>query len=155
MVVLFALGLTPPTAELEWSRGKLELSLEMSDQLREYYSRTKDLLHSIYERNGCRPLEVEFVDSNGQPHGDLHFDTSHQLGSCAMSDSRDSGAVDASGEAFGHPGLYVTDGAAIPGSIAVSTSLTILANAERIAAGMVERLGRARRARSQSPMFGP
>jgi cholesterol oxidase len=43
------------------------------------------------------------------------------------------------GEVFGHPGLYVTDGAAIPGSLAVNPSLTILANAERIAAGIVER----------------
>lgn len=37
------------------------------------------------------------------------------------------------------PGLYVSDGAAVPGSLAVNTSLTILANAERIAAGLVDR----------------
>jgi choline dehydrogenase-like flavoprotein len=145
MVVLFALGLTPPTARLEWSRRRLRLSLELSDQLREYYKRTKALLHSIYQRNGCRPLDVDFVDSNGEAHEDVHFDTSHQVGSCAMADSRGFGVVDADGEAFGHPGLFVTDGAAVPGSIAVSTSLTILANAERITAGIVERLGGARR----------
>jgi choline dehydrogenase-like flavoprotein len=40
---------------------------------------------------------------------------------------------------FGYPGLCVTDGAAIPSSLAVNTSLTILANAERSAAGIVER----------------
>ena len=56
-----------------------------------------------------------------------------------MADSKNLGVVDVAGEAFDLPGLYVTDGAAIPGSIAVSTSLTILANAERIAEGILRR----------------
>ncbi len=51
-----------------------------------------------------------------------------------MANSKASGVVDVSGEVFDYPGLYVTDGAAIPTSLAVNTSLTILANAERIAA---------------------
>ena len=38
-----------------------------------------------------------------------------------------------------YPGLYITDGSAIPSSLAVNTSLTILANAERIAAAMLSR----------------
>jgi len=56
-----------------------------------------------------------------------------------MADSKEQGVVDASGEVFGYPGLYVSDGAAIPSSLAVNTSLTILANAERIAAGLIDR----------------
>ena len=44
-----------------------------------------------------------------------------------------------SGEAFACPGLYVTDGAAVPTSLAVNSSLTILANAERIATHLVQR----------------
>ena len=62
-----------------------------------------------------------------------------------MSDSKTLGVVDAAGEAHGLPGLYVTDGAAIPSSIAVSSSLTILANAERIAAGIASGLRQRRR----------
>ena len=56
-----------------------------------------------------------------------------------MADTRSAGVVDAEGEVFGYPGLYVSDGAAIPSSLSVNTSLTILANAERIAAGLRDR----------------
>lgn len=139
VIVLFALGLTPPTARLELDGDDLVPRLDVSPRLLAYYERTKRLLHSIFEENGCRPLDVEFVDSTGSVRDVPYFATAHQLGSCRMADSPVLGVVDASGEAYGHPGLYVTDGAALPGSIAVSTSLTILANAERIAAGMVER----------------
>jgi choline dehydrogenase-like flavoprotein len=59
-----------------------------------------------------------------------------------MSDSPSTGVVDPQGEVHGHPGLFVSDGAAIPSSLAVNTSLTILANAERIAAGIVARYAR-------------
>jgi cholesterol oxidase len=56
-----------------------------------------------------------------------------------MADSKEHGVVDASGEVFDYPGLYVSDGSAIPSSLAVNTSLTILANAERIAVGLIAR----------------
>ncbi len=56
-----------------------------------------------------------------------------------MADTKADGVVNARGEVFDYPGLYVSDGAAIPSSLAVNTSLTILANAERIAAGLLER----------------
>jgi choline dehydrogenase-like flavoprotein len=56
-----------------------------------------------------------------------------------MADTRSRGVVDSDGEVFGQRGLYVSDGAAIPSSLAVNTSLTILANAERIAAGIARR----------------
>jgi cholesterol oxidase len=54
-----------------------------------------------------------------------------------MADRPEDGVTDVAGGVFGYPGLYVSDGAAIPSSLAVNTSLTILANAERIAAGIL------------------
>jgi choline dehydrogenase-like flavoprotein len=40
------------------------------------------------------------------------------------------------------PGLYVADGAALPSSVSVDPSLTIMAVARHIAAGMHDRRGR-------------
>ncbi|MFQ5530409.1 MAG: GMC family oxidoreductase, partial [Gemmatimonadota bacterium] len=138
-IALLALGLTPSTATLELRKGKLWPKLELTDEIRTYYKRTKDLLHSILTDSGCRLIEADFVDSKGSPHEDLFFSTAHQVGSCRMADSAELGVVDADGRVFGYPGLYVTGGSAVPGSLAVNTSLTILANAERIATGLVGR----------------
>ena len=92
-------------------------------------------------RNGCRLVQADFLDKSLQPHQGIHFSTAHQVGSCRMADSKSDGVVDANGEVFDYPGLYVSDGASIPSSLAVNTSLTILANAERIADGVAERYG--------------
>jgi cholesterol oxidase len=55
----------------------------------------------------------------------------HPLGGCPMADSAHDGVVDAAtGEAFGHKGLYVVDGSIIPTSIGPNPSLTIAAIAE-------------------------
>ena len=59
--------------------------------------------------------------------------TPHPLGGARMADSAADGVVDQWGEVFGHPGLYVVDGAAIPRPIGLNPSRTIAAVAERIA----------------------
>ena len=139
-IVLVAFGLTPPSARLEVSAdGSARVVLERTPWWRAYQHRTAELLHSILRRNGCRRLVLDFVDSEGRPYPDVHFSSAHQVGSCRMADAAERGVVDAGGEVFGYPGLFVTDGAAVPSSLAVNTSLTILANAERIAARLVER----------------
>jgi cholesterol oxidase len=60
----------------------------------------------------------------------------HPLGGCAMADSAADGVVDHRGEVFGHPGLYVADGAVIPRPIGRNPALTIAALAERSATMM-------------------
>ena len=57
--------------------------------------------------------------------------TAHFLGGCPIGDSPDSGVIDAYHRVYGHPGLHVTDGAAISANIGVNPSLTITAQAER------------------------
>ncbi len=62
--------------------------------------------------------------------------TAHILGGCPIGTSPEeegshAGVIDASHEVYGHPGLYVVDGSAIPANVGVNPSLTITALAER------------------------
>jgi cholesterol oxidase len=63
--------------------------------------------------------------------------TAHPLGGCTIGDNPDSSVVNHACEVWGYPGLFVTDGAAIPSALAVNPSLTIAAVAERAAQWML------------------
>src|ERR1051325_8375452 len=140
VIAIYSLGLTPPAASIALGDdGRLTATLDVGATLRRYHETTQALLHDILRRNGCRIIQINFINGSGQEFSDPFFTTAHHVGSCRMADTPDDGAADPGGEVFDHPGLYVSDGAAIPSSLAVNTSLTILANAERIAAGILER----------------
>lgn len=57
--------------------------------------------------------------------------TAHFLGGAVISETRESGVIDAYHRVWGHPGLHVVDGAAVPANPGVNPSLTITALAER------------------------
>jgi cholesterol oxidase len=59
--------------------------------------------------------------------------TAHPLGGCVMGDGPETSVVGHACEVWNYPGLYVTDGAALPSALAVNPSLTIAAVAERAA----------------------
>jgi cholesterol oxidase len=80
--------------------------------------------------------------------------TVHPLGGASMGASADVGVVDAYGEAFGHPGLFVVDGSAMPGSVGANPSLTIAAFADRAAERILEK-PRSTRAASTSSVEAP
>ena len=67
--------------------------------------------------------------------------SAHPLSSCRMGDDPATSALDDRHELRGHPGIFVTDGSAVPTSLCVNPSLTIAALAERAAAGIVARAG--------------
>ena len=69
-----------------------------------------------------------------------------------MGRSRAMGVVDASGEAFGHPGLYVVDGAMMPGPTGPNPSLTIAALADRFADHLIDAHSRVAPGRARSRM---
>ena len=57
--------------------------------------------------------------------------TAHFLGGAVISASPDEGVIDTYHRVWGHPGLHVVDGAAVPANPGVNPSLTITALAER------------------------
>jgi cholesterol oxidase len=63
--------------------------------------------------------------------------TAHPLGGCVIGDDPATSVVNHTCEVWNYPGLYVTDGAAIPSALAVNPSLTIAAVAERAAFWML------------------
>jgi choline dehydrogenase-like flavoprotein len=65
--------------------------------------------------------------------------SAHPLASCRIGDDPATSACDDRHELRGHPGLFVTDGAAVPTSLTVNPSLTIAALAERASAFVIAR----------------
>jgi choline dehydrogenase-like flavoprotein len=68
---------------------------------------------------------------------------SHLMGTAPMGTDPADSFAGPTGEAHRVRGLYVADGAALPGSVSVDPSLTIMGVARHIAAGLHERHGRA------------
>lgn len=144
MMVVASLGLTPPAGRLTLDAdGTPRLSLDEEPRLARHEHDIEVLLRHRLVQAGCTMLEVDPVDRAGQVREAPWYTSAHQVGSCRMADSPTDGVASVDGEVFNYPGLYVSDGAAVPSSLAVNTSLTILANAERIADGIVQRLRRA------------
>jgi cholesterol oxidase len=65
--------------------------------------------------------------------------TVHPLGGAPMGRHAQEGVCDEWGEVFGHPGLYVLDGALLPGPVGANPSLTIAAVADRASTHLLER----------------
>lgn len=63
--------------------------------------------------------------------------TVHPLSSCRIGDNPETSALDDRHELRQHPGIFVTDGSAVPGALTVNPALTIAALAERAVPGII------------------
>jgi enediyne biosynthesis protein E9 len=63
--------------------------------------------------------------------------TVHPLSSCRIGDDPQTSALDDRHELRNHPGIFVTDGSAVPAALTVNPALTIAALAERAIPGIV------------------
>lgn len=63
--------------------------------------------------------------------------TVHPLASCRIGDDPSTSALDDRHELRQHPGIFVTDGSAVPGALTVNPAMTIAALAERAVPGIV------------------
>jgi choline dehydrogenase-like flavoprotein len=85
-----------------------------------------------------RKISLRSVQPNAQFVAGSHF-----LGTAPLGTNQSESFAGPTGEAHRVKNLYVADGAAVPTSISVDPSLTIMGLSRHIAAGMHERFGRA------------
>ncbi|WP_225630921.1 GMC oxidoreductase [Streptomyces solaniscabiei] len=81
-------------------------------------------------------LEAGFADN--PLGGGGRVITVHPVGGAPIGTAPREAVCDPFGAVFGHPGLYVVDGAAMPGPVGANPSLTIAAFADRAACRMLE-----------------
>lgn len=139
---LLGMGRDVPDGVVTLRRGNLDVnwraatSMEYFDDLRQTMRGMADALHADFRDN---PLWFT-----------KRVVTVHPLGGLPMGRHSTEGVVDGWGEAFGHPGLYVLDGSAMPGPVGPNPALTIAALADRATERMLETAFR-RPARSHTP----
>ena len=141
MMFLIAFGNLPTNATLTLGKeNKMNLNKPITDIEMTLYEKGKSLLTHVAEENGAEVLDLQLMSKEGLPHEKLHFTSAHQLGSCRMSERPEDGVVNSDGEVYGYPGMYIADGSVLPTSLIIGPSLTIAANAERIAHRLLQKL---------------
>jgi len=66
--------------------------------------------------------------------------SAHQMGSCRMSTSPETGVVDETGKVWGREGLYVADASVLPSASGVNPMITVMATADWISRGVRDSL---------------
>ena len=127
---LLGMGRDLPDGVMRLREGFLDVDWTTKTS-QDYFDRVRATMADISASLGGR-----FV---ANPLSRLHrVVTVHPLGGAPMGRDRNSGVVDQQGEVFGHPGLYVADGAAMPGPVGANPCLTIAAWADRLSERLLE-----------------
>jgi cholesterol oxidase len=118
------------------SQGYLEIDWEIG-RSRDYFDSLKKTMSDI-----AQELQAKFV-----VNPTFHFNrvvTVHPLGGCPMGRDEREGVIDAYGEVFNYPDLFIADGSVMPGPIGPNPSLTIAAFANRCADRIIDKHQRSR-----------
>lgn len=110
--------------------GRGALSYQPTDNTRRGWAQSDADVKDILERDGIARVMPWSNDLVGAY-------TVHPLSSCRIGDDPRTSALDDRHELRGHPGIFVTDGSAVPGALTVNPALTIAALAERAVPGLV------------------
>lgn len=127
---LLGMGRDMPDGRLSLRGGRLAANWTIATS-RTYFSRMRALMAELAEQLGG-----DFQDNPLWWVGRVV--TVHPLGGAPAGCHPAEGVVDSYGEVFGHPGLYVVDGAALPGAVGANPSLTIAAFADRASTRMLD-----------------
>jgi cholesterol oxidase len=126
----FAQGVDAGNGELHLTDGSLDLDWDI-ERSTPVFDAIEQRHHKLADATDGHPFPL--------PTWLLSHEliTPHPLGGCNMGSNPANGVVNHAGEVFGHPKLYVADGAIVPRPLGVNPSRTISALAERIADKMV------------------
>lgn len=138
---LLGMGRDVPDGEMTLADGRLDVQWTTATS-KDYFARVRDTMSAIADELGVRLQDnpLSFF---------RRVVTVHPLGGAPMGRDPSVGVCDAHGQVFGHPGLYVADGAAMPGPVGPNPSLTIAAHADRVATGILAEPGRRPRPRTE------
>jgi cholesterol oxidase len=129
-VALCSMGREAPSGRLHLDdAGALTLAWDRGPS-RAYYAALRRSMRQLAAQWGARQIDLMTLLPG-------MLSTVHPLGGCRMAEHEDEGVVDAGGEVFNYPGLYVADGSIMPGAVGVNPALTIAAMADRIADRML------------------
>jgi cholesterol oxidase len=126
---LLAMGRDIPDGVMRLRNG--DLDLDWTARASEaYFDRVQQTIRGIASALGGRLLNTPLRLFK-------RVITVHPLGGAPMANNDQEGVIDRNGEVFHYPGLYVVDGAAMPGPVGPNPSLTIAAFADHVADGIV------------------
>lgn len=114
------------------SSGMPQIALPITPTMQLYHDRLLNVANEIAVANDARVLRSS---KQGYERGGAHL-----LGTCRMGDDPGLSVTDLNGQLHGFADLYCTDSSTIPGSAGVNPSLTVAANAERLAENLVKTL---------------
>lgn len=100
------------------------------DDLSDYVAKAMMPMYEIAEANRATVLKSTLTG--------FDLGGAHPMGSARMADTPERGTCDAFGRVFGVPGVYVADASTFSGSTGVNPAITVAANAERIAAQIIQ-----------------
>ncbi|MFE4198259.1 GMC oxidoreductase [Paenarthrobacter sp. NPDC056912] len=132
-VPLLGMGRDIPDGVMTLRDGRLAIAWTMATST-EYFGRVRETMASI-----AKDLDGDFIDN---PFWwAKRVITVHPIGGAPSGRHPAEAVCDSYGEVFGYPGLYVVDGAAMPGPVGANPSLTISAFAERTCAHILDAAG--------------
>jgi cholesterol oxidase len=127
---MLGMGRDIPNGNMSLREGFLDVDWRM-DKSSDFFKRVRDTMQDVAES-----LDATLIDD---PLSYLRkVITVHPLGGCPMGRDPVEGVVDAHGEVFNYKGLYVSDGAVMPGPVGANPSLTIAALADRFADRIID-----------------
>lgn len=128
---VLTMGRDYPNGNLSYDGRYLDCDWQIKKS-QAYYDRIIRVVRGL-----ASELNAKYMDNHSYKRNFHKVITVHPLGGCPMGLSEDEGVVNAYGEVFGCPGLYIADGSLMPGPVGPNPALTIAALADHFAEHIV------------------